>query len=131
MMNCALYLWYDNCLQGIISLPYWMKQIALCAKIFFWPVIIMVWEMLLALVIMAIKSYKKCVAKFHNSFTRSEWLFVFIFIRLEIVFWRKVGYSPIDFCDTDFWIYQITKPCKQLKKLPNNGNINPMFSHKN
>ena len=35
----------------------------------------------------------------------------------------------LDFCDTNIWINQITKHCKQLKKLPNNASIDPMFSH--
>ena len=61
------------------------------------------------------------MAEFDDSFTGRVWMFVFIFIRLTIKFWRKVGFTPIYFCNENIWIYQITKPCKQLKKLPNNA----------
>ena len=37
----------------------------------------------------------------------------------------------IDFSDANISIYQITKSCKELQKLPNNTNKNPMFSHQN
>ena len=38
-------------------------------------------------------------------------------------------YSPIHFCYTNIWFYQITKFYNQFKKLPNNANMNPLFSH--
>ena len=41
----------------------------------------------------------------------------------------KIGFSPIDFCDTNILNHQITKPCKQLNKLPKNADTNLMFSH--
>ena len=62
--------------------------------------------------------YKKSVTEFVNSFTWSEQMFIFIFIRLKIALWRKVGFSRIDFCNENIWIHQITKPCNQLKRLP-------------
>ena len=69
--------------------------------------------------------------EFNNSCKGSERMFVFIFIRLKIEFCKKVGVSPRDFFNGNIWIYQITKPCKLIKKLPNNSNINPMFSYQN
>ena len=48
---------------------------------------------------------------------------------LKSNFWSKVRFSPVDFWDANIWIYQITKPCKQLKQPPNNTSIKPMFSH--
>ena len=50
-------------------------------------------------------------------------MFVFI-IRLKIAFWSEVRFSPIDFSNANKWIYQITKPCKLIKKMLINGNIN-------
>ena len=60
-----------------------------------------------------------------HSFRGNERMLDFFFIRHEIEFWWKVGSS---FCNTNIWIYQISKPCKQFKKLLNNTNIDPMFS---
>ena len=72
----------------------------------------------------------KC-GRFNNSFTGSKQMLGYIFIRLKIPFSRKVGFSLRDYCAANIWICQITKPCKQFKKLPKNANINPMFSHYN
>ena len=47
------------------------------------------------------KIVQKSVAELDNSFTGNERMFVFISIRLKIAFIRKVGFSPIDFCDTN------------------------------
>ena len=56
------------------------------------------------------------MVEFDSFFTGSERMFLFIFIRIEIAFYRKVGFSPIDFCDVNIGIYPITKSFKQLEK---------------
>ena len=61
--------------------------------------------------------YNHCVKEFDNSLTGSERIFVSMFIRLEIAFWRKRFFKPMDFCNTNIWIYQITKPCNQSKTV--------------
>ena len=67
--------------------------------------------------------------KCDDSFTGNERMLVFILIRLKITFRRKVGFSLIDFYLTYIWIYEIAKPCKQFKKLPNIAIINPIIQY--
>ena len=58
-------------------------------------------------------------AKFDNSFTGSERMFVFIFVRLKITFWKIFWFSSIDFCSANIWIYQNTKTLQAIKQKSN------------
>ena len=71
--------------------------------------------------------YKQSVVEFDYSFTRSERMFIFIFIRFKIAFWRKIGFSVIDFCNTNIWITKSLNLASNSKTL----DINPMYSHQN
>ena len=44
-------------------------------------------------------------------------MFVSILIRHKIAFRRKAGFSPIDFCNANILIYQIT--LQAIKKIAN------------